>query len=210
MELLNQTGISLKDSLAASLLAQMFLPPSSSLSPFTVPSVCHLLSHFSDLFMKYVCTTPFAMAAEECWNCDQAYFLFSFVQFSSNPLDLVGVSGLVLNLRGGFKAGPCREFSGHGKAGHCSSVKLRGWYLSDRRWSQVWVAALACQSSTLTKRNFISEALDSDFIVPGLPGMKGRIEALSPVQVLSPHLSRGSSSLSAPAVVVLPFLMWRD
>lgn len=157
MELLNQTGISLKNSLAASLLAQMFLPPSSSLSPFTVPSVCHLLSRFSDLFMKYVCTTPFAMAAEECWNCDQAYFLFPFVQFvSSSPLDLVGVSGLVLNSCCGFKPGPCRAFSGCGKAGHGSSVKLGGWDLSES-WQEV-ESGLGC-SSCLSEFNSHKEEL---------------------------------------------------
>lgn len=110
MDLFLQTGISLKNSLAASLLAQMFLPPSSSLSPFAVPSVCHLLSHFSDLFMKYVCTTPFAMAAVECWNCDQAYFLFPFVEFvSSSPLDSGGVSGLVLNVTKVVSSWGCPE-----------------------------------------------------------------------------------------------------
>lgn len=50
-------------------------------------------------------------------------------------------------------------------------------------WGWVWVAALPCQSSTFTKRNFIYEAPDSDLIVPEMPGMKGSIEALSPVQV---------------------------
>lgn len=52
-----------------------------------------------------------------------------------------------------------------------------------RGWGRVWVAVLPCRSSTFTKRNFIYEALDSDLIVPEMPGMKGSIEALSPVQV---------------------------
>lgn len=202
----NPTGISLKNSLAASLLAQMVLPPSSCSSPFAVPSVCHLLFHFSDLFMKYVCTTPFAMAAEECWNCDQTYFLFPFVQFvSSNPLGSVGVSGLVLNDTSVVSNRGCAEnFLVVARQGTAQTSEVGICLSPGRRWSRVWVAALACQSSTLTKRNFISEALDRGFIVPQLPGMKGRIEALSPIQVLPPHLSRAAAA-SAPALCFSPF-----
>lgn len=101
----------------------------------------------------------------------------------------------------GFKPGLCREYSGSGKAGHGSG----GWGLSGS-WQEVaqgWVAALACWSSTFTKRNLIYQALDSDFIVPETPGMKGSIEALSRVQVPQFHLLEGSSSQAPPAIRVL-------
>lgn len=191
MELFNPTGISLKNSLAAPLLAQMVLPPSSSLSPFAVPSVCHLLFHFSDLFMKYVCTTPFAVAAEECWNCDQTYFLFLLCSVChSSPLGSVGVSGFALSDTSVVSHWGCTEnFLVMARQDTAQTSEVGICLSPGRRWSRVWVAALACQSSTLTKRNFISEALDRGFIVPALPAMKGLIEALSPIQVLPPHLS---------------------
>lgn len=58
-------------------------------------------------------------------------------------------------------------------AGQGCSVNLRGWAGSDP--GRVWVAALACQGSALTKGNFLCEALDRGFIVPALQG------TLSPV-----------------------------
>ena len=181
------------------LLGRFFLGL-DALAPFFLVSFCHAIClsfAFSFLWPIYeICLhNPFMQ-----W-LQRSVWIVTRLTSSSSLSNLSGpttthqiwwgISGLLLNLHGvGFKPGVCREFSGSGKAGHGRTRQQRKpWRLGfvcpspGRRWGRVWVAALACRSSTFTKRNFIYEALDSDFIVPEMPGVKGSIEALSRVQV---------------------------
>lgn len=108
------------------------MPPSSSLSPLAMPPVCHLPSHFSDLFMKYVCTTPLCNGCREGWIVTRLISSLSnlFGPTATHRIGF-GVSGLIFNLNSvGFKPGLCREFSGGGKASQGSSISLGGWGLS--------------------------------------------------------------------------------
>lgn len=184
----------------------MLLPPSSS-SPFTVPSVCHLLSRVSDLFMKHVCTTPYAVVARECLNGDQACCLFLSIEFTRS------------------KDNPCDSVVYH--RSWCWFQARAGqrifWSWQSRTRQQrlgfAWVLAgggsgLGC-SACLLEFNFHKEELDlpmldSDFIVPALPGMKGSIEALSQVQVPHFHLLEGSSSQAPPRLASIWVLMSKD
>lgn len=196
----------------------MLLPP-SCLSPFAMPSVCHLLSHFSDLFMKYVCTTPL------CNGCRRAFELWPdlfplplcwICQVRQLPIGIWwGISGLVLNLRGvGFKPGLCREFSGSGKAGHCSSVSLGCWDLSVQVLAgggvgfglqRLLAGVQLSQRGTLFTKLWTVISLSQKCLA-----WRGALRLCHESRFPSPHLSVGGSSQLPPVVGVLVFLTFKD